>query len=614
MRVLHIGKYFTPYVGGMERYLEDLIGAQHRAGHASFALVHAAKGELPRSDPAWLRRVLVWATVAFAPIAPTFLTALNRAIDDWCPDYLHLHLPNLSAYVALYSRRARRLPWVIHWHSDVLASKHSLALRLLYPVYRPFERALLERAALVVCTSQSYLDSSEPLAAFREKCAVVPLGLDPARMPNISASAKTPWSPGRTRLLAIGRLTYYKGFDTLIRAVAQVPNAELRIVGDGQDRAQLQALIRENRVEGRIFVEGKLSDQACAELYASADIFCLPSRERTEAFGVVLLEAMHYELPVLASNIPGSGVTAVVNDGITGRLLPIDEPDAWAYAIQALATDGATRARFGRAGREHVARRFAVDEVAKQLDRTVSSWLAPDAPLPEAHERPLIVIPAKDEGATIGKIVADVIALGYADVLVVDDASSDDTAVVAQQAGARTVRAPLPQGAWGAMQTGIRYAMRHNFSSVITMDADGQHRPHEIERLMQAAKHADVVIGACPSRGSRSRKFAWSLFRRLSGFSLEDLTSGFRLYNVKACTVLAGEAATLIDYQDMGVLLLLRKSGIEFAEVEVEMSERVDGISRIFYSWWAVFRYMVETTVLCVAYGFPLRKSSAIRP
>ena len=605
MRVLHIGKYFAPYVGGVERFLEDVMKAQHRAGVDSFALVHAAKGEQLAEDPAWLRRVPVWATVAFAPLAPGFFSQLNRAIDDWQPDYLQMHVPNPGAFAALFSRRARRLPWVVHWHSDVLASKHSLALRLLYPFYRPFERALLERAALVVCTSQAYLDSSEPLAQFREKCAVVPLGLDPARMPKVSASVTTQWSSDRTRLLAIGRLTYYKGFDTLIRAVAQVPNAELRIVGDGQDLATLQALIREQRVEDRIFLEGKLSDPECAQLYASADIFCLPSRERTEAFGVVLLEAMHYGLPVLASNISGSGVTAVVTDGITGRLLPIDEPEAWAAAIQALAADGETRARLGRAGRERVLRRYAVDEVAKKLDQTVSSWLAPDAPMPEAHERPLIVIPAKDERATIGKIVADVIALGYADVLVVDDASFDDTAVVARLAGARTVRAPLPQGAWGAMQTGIRYAMRHNFSSVITMDADGQHRPHEIERLMQAAKHADVVIGACPSRGSRSRKFAWALFRRISGFSLEDLTSGFRLYNAKACAVLAGEAATLIDYQDMGVLLLLRKSGIEFAEIEVEMSERVDGISRIFHSWWAVAKYMMETTVLCVANGLP---------
>ena len=166
MRVLHIGKYFAPSVGGIERFVEDLIGAQHRAGHASFALVHADSKAPNVADPEWLRRVPVWMTLAFAPLAPAFFAAINRGIDDWQPDYLHLHLPNLSAFFALFSRRARRLPWIIHWHSDVVASKHSLGLRLLYPFYRPFEQALLERAALVICSSEPYLDSSAPLAAF----------------------------------------------------------------------------------------------------------------------------------------------------------------------------------------------------------------------------------------------------------------------------------------------------------------------------------------------------------------------------------------------------------------------------------------------------------------
>ena len=613
MRVLHIGKYFAPSVGGIERFVQDLIGAQHRAGHASFALVHS-DGKAPHvDDPDWLRRVPVWMTLAFAPLAPAFFTAINRAIDDWKPEYLHLHVPNLSAFAALFSRRARRLPWVVHWHADVVASKHSLGLRLLYPFYRPFEQALLERATLVICTSEAYLDSSGPLAAFREKCAVVPLGIDPARM---AASDKAPdadWTPGRIRLLALGRLTYYKGFDTLIRAVAQVPNAELRIVGDGQDRKALSELIRELGSEKRIFLDGQLSDEACAALYATADVFCLPSRERTEAFGVVLLEAMHHGLPLLVSAISGSGVTAVVLDGVNGRLLPVDQQDVWRDTIVQLAADPDQRTRMGLAGRERVTRKYAIDTVEKQLTQTISNWLAPDAPLPEAHERPLIVIPAKDEAVTIASVVADVIALGYADVLVVDDGSSDDTGRVARQAGARTIRAPLPQGAWGAMQTGIRYAMRHNFSSVITMDADGQHQPDELARILQAARYADVVIGACPSRGSRARKFAWSFFRRLTGFSLEDLTSGFRLYNARACALLAGESATLIDYQDMGVLLLLRNANLTFAEVEVQMNPRIDGVSRIFHSWRAVAKYMVETTVLCIAHGPPRGRLRLLR-
>lgn len=615
MRVLHLGKYFAPVKGGMERFLEDLIRAQRAAGESAFALVHQRMHGLQIVPEAWLRAVPVWRELAFAPIAPRYLAALNDAIDQWRPDVLHLHLPNLSAFAVLLSKRARRLPWVIHWHSDVVSSDHSLALRLLYPCYRPFEQALLERAALVICTSRPYLETSEPLAPYREKCVAIPLGLDLTRLrPAVeNVVERVSWRANAFRLLAVGRLTYYKGFDSLIRAVAQCPDTELRIVGDGADREKLTQLIAELNVSDRVFLEGELSDADCFARYRTAQLFCVPSRERTEAFGLVALEAMAHQLPVLASDLKGSGLLTLVVAGETGMLASVDSPPAWRDAIVALRADPEALQRMGEAGFTRVQQTFNVNAVQETLHATLARTLAPDAPRPEAHARPLVVIPAKNEAATIASVVHSVLKQGLADVLVVDDASTDDTGRVAREAGARVLSAPLPQGAWGAMQTGIRYGVRHNFTSVITIDADGQHRPEEIDRLLQAARFADVVIGACPSRGSPARKFAWTFFRWLTGFSLEDLTSGFRLYNARACALLAGEAATLIDYQDMGVLLLLREAGLTFAEVEVQMNARESGVSRIFYSWWAVARYMLETTVLCIAKGLPRGRLRVMR-
>lgn len=606
MRVLHIGKYFPPVKGGMERFLEDLVVAQREAGDAAFALVHESAAHPSAAENAnWLRSVPVWRELAFAPIAPGFLTALNRAIDDWKPDYLHLHLPNSSALFALFAARARRLPWVIHWHSDVVSSEHSLALRLLYPLYRPFERALLERAALVICTSKPYLETSEPLQPYREKCAVVSLGIDERRhadRPGITLPL-VPWTDGMFRLLAVGRLTYYKGFDVLIKAVAQCSNVELRIVGAGAQYEALRDLIDQLHVLDRVWLEGELNDAECLARFRSAQLFCMPSRERTEAFGLVALEAMQHGLPVLAAALTGSGLVSVVRHNVTGRLAPVDEPVAWRDAIEAMRLLPMECAQYGKAGRARMQKLFSIGSVRKQLQLTINSTLLPDTPRREAHTRPLIVIPSKNEATTIAVVVRGVREEGYADVLVVDDGSTDETGRIARESGAMVLRAPLSQGAWGAMQTGIRYAVRHNFTSVITMDADGQHLPQQIGRLFKAAAHADVVIGACTQRGSTARKFAWTFFRWITGFSLEDLTSGFRLYDARACQVLAGEEATLIDYQDLGVLLLLRNSGLTISEVDVEMSPRVAGISRIFYSWWAVLRYMLETTVLCLAKG-----------
>jgi len=293
----------------------------------------------------------------------------------------------------------------------------------------------------------------------------------------------------------------------------------------------------------------------------------------------------------------------VVRDGENGLLVPPEDISAWQAALSALAIDPGQRRFLGENGRRRFDQEFQIARVAERLARLYVQVLDAEAET-AARPRPtipLIVIPALNEAAAIGDVVRQVRMLGYRDVLVIDDGSTDDTARIATQSGARVLRAPLPQGAWGAMQTGIRYAVRHGYSGVVTMDADGQHEPEYIARLIEAGRTADVAVGACPERGSRMRHIAWAYFRVITGFSLEDLTSGFRYYNANACRVLAQEEATLLDYQDIGVLLLLNRAGMKIREVAVAMSPRLNGASRIFSSWWVVGRYMAETTVLCLA-------------
>lgn len=212
-----------------------------------------------------------------------------------------------------------------------------------------------------------------------------------------------------------------------------------------------------------------------------------------------------------------------------------------------------------------------------------------------------MVIPALNEAACIADVITQLRSDPRIDVLVVDDGSTDDTAAIATLRGATVLRAPLWQGAWGAIQTGIRYAVRRGYPAVVTMDADGQHEPAYLPHLVQAGRGADVVIAACPSRGSRLRHVAWWYFRMLTGFGLEDLTSGFRYYGTRACRLLAAEEATLLDYQDIGVLLLLRRARLTIAEIPVAMNPRRSGASRVFFSWWTVARYMTETSLLCLA-------------
>lgn len=610
MRVLHVGKYFAPVSGGMERFLGDLALAQREAGLDAAVLVH---GDAQPADPPWLLRCPVWFRLVFAPVSPAFPAWLGRAIERHAPDVLHLHMPNPSAFWALAIPAARRRPWVVHWHSDVEPSKYRLSLRLAYPFYRIFERAVLERADAIVATSPVYRDSSRPLGPWRDKCHVVPLGLAPERLPEPAGDAAGLWRGDGLRALAVGRLAYYKGFGTLIAAALKVPGVELVIVGDGEERRTLEAALEAAGNPARIRLAGEVDDATLCRLMASCDLFCLPSRERTEAFGVVLLEAMRYAKPLLVSDLQGSGCTWVAQDGRNAVLAKVEDVDDWAAKLGALAADPARRRALGEAGAGRFRREFSIAGVAAAMTRvyrhamratgaeeTEALAAAPEDPVP-GDGRLLVVMPALDEEACIGAVIAGARRHEGVDVLVVDDGSTDDTVAVALASGAKVIRAPLWQGAWGAIQTGLRYAVRHGYSAVVTMDADGQHEPADLAALREAARGADVVIAACPSRGSPLRHLAWRYFKFLTGLTIDDLTSGFRYYNADACRLLAGEEATLLDYQDIGVLLIIRHASLRVVEIPVAMNPRRVGASRVFSSWWTVGRYMLETTLLCLA-------------
>ena len=215
----------------------------------------------------------------------------------------------------------------------------------------------------------------------------------------------------------------------------------------------------------------------------------------------------------------------------------------------------------------------------------------------------LIVIPAFNEAENLKKLLPKLIETVSHDIVVVNDASVDGTAEVVNEAGVHCLTLPLQLGAWGATQTGIRYSKRKGYDLVITMDADGQHLPLEVNALMQLymQSKANVVIGTFPSRLSQLKKMAWAFFKLLTGIKIEDLTSGFRLYDEQAIKTLSSRQASMLDYQDVGVLLLLLGAGLTISEVPVKMHNRSDGKSRVFSSWLVVLKYMVQTTTLCIA-------------
>lgn len=379
-RILHIGKYFPPFAGGMEYFLADLMAAQTAQGDTVAAIVHAhhllppfqaIRSEIYQHHTIY--RVPSYGRVLYAPVSPHFPFWFNRIIKNWQPDILHFHLPNTSAFWAFLLPQARKLPWIVHWHSDVISSINK-GLSLAYYGYKPFEQHLLKQAHTVIVTSPPYLASSHALQDWQAKCQVIPLGIDNARLPKANDQmkqwAEQQWQPKQMRLLTIGRLTYYKGHKILIKAMAQLSSdIQLLIIGNGEEKSKLKQLISELNLSNRVKLLGYCTESQLQALLASTDCFCLPSLERTEAFGVVLLEAMRYAKPIIASDITGSGVTWVVEAEKTGLLVPPADIHALAHAIQQLVENVTWRAELGLAGQQRFFNYFAIAPVAKQISQ-----------------------------------------------------------------------------------------------------------------------------------------------------------------------------------------------------------------------------------------------------
>ena len=214
-----------------------------------------------------------------------------------------------------------------------------------------------------------------------------------------------------------------------------------------------------------------------------------------------------------------------------------------------------------------------------------------------------VVIPAFNEEATIARVITEVRVIAPdLDIIVVNDRSTDGTANLLSTLPVISLNLVNNLGAWGATQAGLRYAASHGYEFVVTMDADGQHLPSTLPPLISRFRDDPeaVVVGECVARGSRSRRFAWRYFRALTGLSVQDLTSGLRVYGRRAVELLSSREATMLEYQDVGVLLLLRGAGFEIHEVSIEMQERAVGGSHVFKTWLSVLYYMVYTSIVSV--------------
>jgi glycosyltransferase involved in cell wall biosynthesis len=355
LSVLHVGKFYPPHRGGVETHLRYLVSRQ--TSQMSVEVVVAndrAVTETELLDGAKITRVATMGSFASQPICPSLPWKLTGRKDV----IVHLHVPNPWA-VQAYLMSGHKGKLIITHHADTLGR------RQLRRLVNPFVRLAMDRASAIIVTSDRYLASSEELCDFRDKCHVVPLGIDSDPFEaEVSAKVRAIHERyGKRLVLAVGRLVYYKGFEYLLQAMRDI-DAKLLLIGSGPARKQLEIAIQRLKIADKAFLLGAVED--LVPYYKSAMMLVLPSVSRAESFGLVQIEAMAAGIPVINTHID-SGVPEVSLDGITGITVPPKNVPALAGAIRTLLDCPDTRAAYGRAG---FARAHAEYSAERMADRT----------------------------------------------------------------------------------------------------------------------------------------------------------------------------------------------------------------------------------------------------
>jgi rhamnosyl/mannosyltransferase len=360
LNVLQVSKLYYPVIGGVEKVVQrvaeglkdktdiEVLVCQDR-GRTSTETINGVKvckaGSLGR--------------LFSMPLSLSFLRLFHEKTQK--KDIIHIHLPFPLADLAVFLFRPKA-KIVLRWHSDIVRQKWLSFL------YRPLTKWLLRRADLILVGTPGHIHGSDFLPAFQSKCRVVPFALDDAILragersvkQNVAQSKKRPLS-----VLFVGRLVYYKGCEFLLRAFAQTQGANLTIVGRGRLEKKLKKLARHLGIAERVEFLPPLSAARLSRVYADCDIFVLPSVEKTEAFGLVQIEAMAYGKPVINTDLP-SGVPYVSLNGISGLTVPPKDAPALARALQKLIDDRALRLKFGR-GAYRLAQAYTVRQMLAKL-------------------------------------------------------------------------------------------------------------------------------------------------------------------------------------------------------------------------------------------------------
>ena len=371
MKVLHISKYYEPFIGGVEQVARDCAAAMEGYEQKIFCFNHEKGDAVGNVDGVEVIRAGCFAKVASQSLSLSYGKLLKKTFREFEPDVVIFHYPNPfgAHYLRKVLKKRPSCKLVLWWHLDITRQK------VLGKLFEGQTKWLLRRADRVVATSPNYIEGSRHLSSVREKCTVIPCCANTARIcadevVRARAEEIRAEHAGKIICFAVGRHVTYKGMEYLIRAGKLLDERFFVAVGGaGPLTEQLRELAGEDK---KISLLGRVSDEDLKAWLLACDIFCFPSVTKNEAFGIALAEAMAFGKPAVTFTIEGSGVNYVSLDGVTGIECPNKDVGAYAAAIRMLAENEPLRRRYGEAAAQRAQEYFTYERFAQNVDRMIS--------------------------------------------------------------------------------------------------------------------------------------------------------------------------------------------------------------------------------------------------
>lgn len=364
MRILHISKYYYPYMGGVENICKYIVDNSDNHQVAVLCFNEKRSCSVDNVDGVTVYRVGSWVNIVRQALSPLYFSMFRRALKEFNPDVIQFHWANPFPAAVVMTMIPKDVKLIVHWHMDIIKQAK------IYPLIKPIETALLKRANLIVVTSPQYKEGSRPLQPFKEKVRIVPNAMDEKTFvlrgddQNKIEELKAQYNHKKI-VFFIGRHIQYKGLPCLLEAEKLVKSDCVFIIaGSGPLTNELKSSCASDRVH---FV-GRLNDDNLRWHFYAASVFAFPSITKNEAFGVALAEAMYCFTPPVTFTIDGSGVNWVNLNGVTGIEVPNKDVNQYAIALDKLLADEALAVRYADAAHKRVVENFTIPKMMEQMD------------------------------------------------------------------------------------------------------------------------------------------------------------------------------------------------------------------------------------------------------